>query len=271
MIKKFLERYKTVLGILLILAYLIGAGILVHDVLRDARVKKVNVIVEDSLMNRFVTVDDIIEMLKDSGVVLMGKVCDSVNTYRIENIIDHNSMVKKSEVYVTYGGEVYIRIWQRNPIVRIITYDKESYYIDEDGYLMPYVEGKPGRVLVVTGKIDAPLALFDKNFNVLHSEILFNRDTLLKEIYELSEYIYNNSFWRSNIEQIYVQNENDFHLIPKVGCFLINFGDIKDYEKKFRNLFVFYKDVLPKVGWNTYKSIDLRFENQIVCKKVKKY
>ncbi len=271
MIKRVFGKYKTVLLTAVILAYLVGAGILAHDVLRESRVKKVNIIVEDSLMNSFVTADDISGMLEDSGIVLMGKLCDSVNTYKIEKIIDNNSMVKKSEVYVTYGGEVYIRIWQRNPIVRIITYDKESYYIDEDGYLMPYVDAKPGRVLVVTGKIDAPLALFDKNFNVLHSEILFNRDTLLKEIYELSEYIYNNSFWRSNIEQIYVQSENEYHLIPKVGSFLINFGDIKDYKKKFRNLFVFYKDVLPKVGWNTYETVDLRFENQIVCKKIKNY
>jgi len=264
---KIFRKYKKLIFVIALLAYMVGLFVLSREALQKSRVKKINVVVEDSLFNNYITADDVFQVLNDSGIVMLGKLCDSVNTYKIEKIISHLNMVKNVEVYVTFGGEVNIKIWQRNPIVRIINYDNENYYLDEEGYLLPYVEKKPGRVLVVTGKIDLPIKIFGEKFNVKYSEILFNRDTLLENIYNISEYIYNNSFWRNNIEQIYIQNEKEFHLIPKVGNFIIKFGDTKEYKKKFRNLLVFYRDVLPKVGWNSYKVIDLRYENQIVCKK----
>jgi cell division protein FtsQ len=30
---------------------------------------------------------------------------------------------------------------------------------------------------------------------------------------------------------------------------------------------VFYKKAIPKVGWDTYKTINLKYANQIVCEK----
>jgi len=30
---------------------------------------------------------------------------------------------------------------------------------------------------------------------------------------------------------------------------------------------IFYKRAIPKVGWDTYKTINLKYANQIVCQK----
>jgi cell division protein FtsQ len=35
-------------------------------------------------------------------------------------------------------------------------------------------------------------------------------------------------------------------------------------EKKFENLRLFYEKGLPQVGWNTYREIDISYEDQIV-------
>jgi cell division protein FtsQ len=267
--KNIIEKYKVLIFVGGLVVFIVVGKVIVNDIKKDIRVHRIEVVIEDSTMHNFIDNEEILETLLDSGIVVQGKVYDSVNTKRIENIIRHLSVVKSAESYVTFGGTLYIRVVQRNPIVRIITYDKDTYYIDEDGYLMPFTGKNASRVLVATGKIDAPYALFDKNFNVKHSRMMFNRDTLLQEIYEISKFIYENKFWRNNIEQIYVADENEYHFIPKIGSFLIIFGDINDYKKKFRYLEIFYKDVLPKVGWNYYSKIDLRFKNQIVCKKIK--
>ena len=45
------------------------------------------------------------------------------------------------------------------------------------------------------------------------------------------------------------------------------FGDATDIENKFDRLFAFYKQALPKTGWEKYSSIDLSFRKQIVAKK----
>jgi len=47
---------------------------------------------------------------------------------------------------------------------------------------------------------------------------------------------------------------------------LILFGPMDEIEEKFKKLKLFYKEVLPKKGWNTYSSINLKYKNQIVCK-----
>ena len=33
------------------------------------------------------------------------------------------------------------------------------------------------------------------------------------------------------------------------------------------NLLAFYKQAMPKVGWNAYKTINLKYTNQIVCER----
>ncbi len=267
-IKILKNNYKKILLWLTITLYFVIVPFIIKNTVKQTRVGKINIVILDSARHNFINKEYVKELLDKNKISLLGSLMDSVNTLQCEHIIESESVVKNAEVYTTYDGSVHIEITQRTPIVRIITYDKNTYYIDEDGYLMPYTSMSITRVPVATGKIDAPLELFDiKKFNVKNSDMLFMRDTLLKKIYILASYIHYNSFWNSNIEQIYVKSLNEFELIPKVGNFLINFGEVKNVEKKFRYLTVFYKDVLPKVGWNKYKEISLKFNNQIVCRK----
>jgi len=64
-----------------------------------------------------------------------------------------------------------------------------------------------------------------------------------------------------------VNEANEFELIPRVGAHLILFGSIDNYERKFRNLKIFYEQGLNNIGWNKYEKINLKFDNQIVCTK----
>jgi cell division protein FtsQ len=36
-------------------------------------------------------------------------------------------------------------------------------------------------------------------------------------------------------------------------------------DVKLENLKLFYQKALPKVGWERYSSINLKYKNQIVC------
>ena len=45
-------------------------------------------------------------------------------------------------------------------------------------------------------------------------------------------------------------------------------GDtLADFEKKLENLKLFYEKAIPKVGWEKYSIINLKYKNQIVCTK----
>jgi cell division protein FtsQ len=83
----------------------------------------------------------------------------------------------------------------------------------------------------------------------------------------MASYVDKDPFLKAFIEQIFVRADNDLVLIPKVGSAKIIFGDTENMEGKFEKLLVFCKEGLNRIGWNKYRSIDLRFEGQIICKK----
>jgi cell division protein FtsQ len=93
------------------------------------------------------------------------------------------------------------------------------------------------------------------------------KNSILKDIYQLVNYLNSDSFWSAQIDQIYVDNDDELDLIPRLGNNVIHLGTIENFKGKLLNLETFYKKVLPEVGWNKYELINLEFKDQIVCRK----
>lgn len=93
------------------------------------------------------------------------------------------------------------------------------------------------------------------------------RNSILKDIYYLVGYINHDDFWSAQIDQIFVDRNDEVELIPRVGNHTVHLGSTENFEGKLRNLRVFYDKVLPEVGWNKYSTINLAFKDQIVCKR----
>lgn len=76
-------------------------------------------------------------------------------------------------------------------------------------------------------------------------------------------------FWRAQIVEIVVsQSQNGalfLRLVPRAGNHTIIFGRIEKVERKLDRLMRFYREGLDKEGWNTFRTIDVRFDNQMVC------
>ncbi len=66
------------------------------------------------------------------------------------------------------------------------------------------------------------------------------------------------------MEQLFVSPKGDIEIVPRVGDHKIILGTADSLETKFRNLLVFYKKAIPKVGWDAYKTINLKYANQII-------
>ena len=69
------------------------------------------------------------------------------------------------------------------------------------------------------------------------------------------------------IEQIYVHPDKEVELIPRVGNHRILLGTFDHFEEKLANLRLFYEQAIPKMGWEKYSIINLKYRNQIVCTK----
>ena len=64
-----------------------------------------------------------------------------------------------------------------------------------------------------------------------------------------------------------MSNLGEFTLIPKIGDQKILLGKVMDAGQKLERLKIFYREGMPYEGWRKYKTIDVRFAGQVVCKK----
>jgi len=229
------------------------------------RIQKPIINIDYETENRFIDEQDILADIinkEDTSSMLMG----TINVNALEKRIKNNSAIKSAEVYTTINGDLIVDVKQRRPIVRIFS-GNDTYYMDEFGSLMPISDKYTSRLLVVNGYLNEPHAKRYK-LNYAHIEDTLKTKTLLDDIYELSKFIDESEFWKAQIEQVYVNKDLEFELIPKVGNHKIVFGSIENLAGKFEKLMIFYKKGLSKMGWNEYSSINLKYKNQVVCTKI---
>ena len=264
-----MKVFKRILYFSLWLVLILGTVVLLafakkeHNRLKCENVE-INIDQEDE--NEFVSKADIMQMALENRDKLEGQTLQTIDVNKLEKIFNTHPAISNAEVFENIAGDITINIKQKRPIARIINAKGESYYIDSEGKLMVWSRNYTARVPVVTGDI---YESFAKN-NQLDFSAKDINDSLLKKnklygVYCLAKYIDSNEFWKAQIQQIIMGD--DIELIPLMGNNRIIFGDAEDIDVKFKKLMVFYTHGLSKVGWNAYSTINLKFKNNVVCKK----
>jgi cell division protein FtsQ len=137
--------------------------------------------------------------------------------------------------------------------------------LDERGELLRHSNRYCAHVLVASG--DIKLRPNQNAYNVLTDDTPPGTRNIMRELFDLASYINGDKFWKAQIQQIYLNENGDFELIPLVGAHLIIFGAFDKPEAKFARLASFYRNGLNVKGWNTYKTINLKYEPQVVATK----
>jgi cell division protein FtsQ len=219
--------------------------------------------ISDSSEYHFVTKKQLLNLAYGNSERIVGKPVKEVSTTAIESRINVLRELKRAEVYITIDGMVHVYVEQRNPIMRVIPENGGDYFIDEDGIVVKRRNLYNPRLHIVGGNVNISSAMLN-GVSVLDTSI---KHSVLKDIYPLVNYINDDRFWSAQIDQIYIDSNNEIDLIPRAGNNLIHFGTADNYKGKLRNLEAFYDKVLPEVGWNKYSLINLEYKDQIVCKK----
>ena len=170
---------------------------------------------------------------------------DSISISRIEQEIDKNTYVEKSQVYMKIGQELNVNIKQKEPIARLITSDS-IFYLDINSNFMSLSKLKSSNVPVVFG---------------------FNENSDLKYLTEISLIIKNDNFLNKSISQIFIKDDQKIDLKMRGNNTIIEFGNNNRLINKIQNLKAFYNRTISKNEIDKYKKINLRFENQVVVVK----
>lgn len=260
-----MHRVKNILIFAAIVSFLSLTVSFVGSRKSELVCKMIVVRIVDSTQNGFIQPRDILNLLYNRKIKLIGKNYKNIDLKSIEAELKTFPPVESAEVFKTANGRVVVEIKQRNPIIRIFDVLNHSYYIDDNGYLMRLSGKYTSHVPVANGYIKPPPQI-EKSLNVSSLQKPGKR-SILNELYVLAKYIENNEFWKAQIQQIYVNANYDFELIPRVGSHVIVFGDISNCEEKFNNLESLYINGLNAVGWNKYETINLKYKGQVICTK----
>jgi cell division protein FtsQ len=216
--------------------------------------KNIIVRVNQDHENYFINKEDIYKIIYSSGDSLKGKPLSWVNLRALEAKINTNKYIEHTEVSNDLTGNVMVVVKQRKPVLRIINLSHNSFYIDENGGKMPLSDNYTADVLIANGNIT-------ESYGGIYDSVISQQ---LKDIVKLAFFINADAFWNMQVEQIFIEPDGDFVLIPRLGDHKIVFGDISLMEEKFSNLMTFYTKALPKTGWDVYSVINVKFKGQIV-------
>lgn len=191
----------------------------------------------------FIHQDEILEMLHNADCYPMGVAMDNINGMHIEHTLLQNPYIQEVVCYKSPNGEVNILIDQRIPVLRVMAENGDNYYVSEVGECLPPLN-YAANIIVATGSIDSTYA-----------------STRLKD---MANYVTNHAFWNKQIEQVHIAPDHKATIYPRIGNQKIHFGKIEKVEKKLANLQLFYKKVMPVVGWNKYKELNIAHTNQVI-------
>lgn len=205
-------------------------------------------------------VEDLVYSRFDS---LDGKLLSEIPLDQIESLIESNPSVKNAEVYVETRGRLEIEIELKKVIARIKPDTTDGFYVDEKGSTMPWVSRHTPRVLTVSGSLDK----YNRYVKDTLIEVdLSTHSKLVEDVYKLAIYMEKNPYWKAQIGQVFIEENGDAVLIPLMGDHEFIIGDLTDCEKKLEKIKVFHDQIAQKVGWEKYKIVNLKFDNQIICK-----
>lgn len=194
--------------------------------------------------NLFVTHKTVNKLLIQNQQTVTNVPKEILDLNGLENRLKSNAMIKTAEVYLAIDGKVRADVIQRKPIARVNT--NASYYIDDEGEYMPLSINFTAHVPLVTGAIE-------KN-NLIN-------------VFTIASKIVNDEFLKAHIVEIHQNQDQTIVLKTRVFDFEIELGDLKELDKKINNLKAFYQKAKKDETLNKYRTVNLEFNNQVVCTK----
>lgn len=249
---------KIVNKILIIVGWLCLAGIVGFTIYyayaqrKEVRCQSIVVFISPD-SPRFVDEDEISGMIEKSGEPIIGSRLSDINIEKLETKLSTFNTLKDVEIYrkieargLSFSGTLVINVGERTPVLRIKTAD-EDYYLDMKGIQIPVSSRYFERMVIVSGT--------------------FPDETVKNNLLKMADFVNKDDFWKAQIEQVLIQPNGELLLIPQVGDYVIEFGKPEDYKLKFRNLKAVYQQGFKNFGWNKYKLISVKYQNQVVCTK----
>jgi cell division protein FtsQ len=205
----------------------------------------------------FIDQNDISSMIKEKFGKVVGKELNALPLQKIETELMKSPYVSSADVHMDMDGTMQVAVQQREVVVRIINQVGQEYYVDSKGNKIPVTLKYVPHVMVANGNIREG---YKKSLEPVTSD-------LVKDLVKIVEDTKSDELWSNQIVQLYVNDDKDIEIVPRVGNQQLIIGNADSLSYKLDRLKKFYTHILPKVGSDAYSKVNVKYSGQIVCER----
>lgn len=262
------RRGKRVLAMLVIIIILITIVVGANIFVRNQKIDRLDISISYGISDTIIRNETIRKELEDKFGKFTLKERKDVEAKDIEGFLMNKPYVEKADVFQTLKGILKIEIIQRQPVLRVCTHKQKQFYIDREGKIIEIKSDQATDVIVASGYIDINATMLKKGIiETISINDKKGLDKTLANVFLIAQRLQNDSILNYQIDQIYINKNGSFELIPKIGNYIIKIDEEVDLETQLVKLSYLYKESFTRIGWDNYSVVDLRYRNQVVCTK----
>ncbi len=217
--------------------------------------KEIVIEMDNTKENHFLDESDILKIIEHSGETVIGKNIEEIDLRLLEQKLESDKHISNAEIFGDVKGNLAVYVKLRRPIARLIREDGPDAYVAEDGKVMETSEKYSARIVLISGPLVKPLI----QQGDLHAS------EAGEQLIKMVEFINSNQFWKAQVAQLDFNKAGKVFIYPQVTGQVVEFGKPENIELKFQKLMIFYKEILPQMGWTKYDRINVEYEGQVIA------
>lgn len=196
---------------------------------------------------RLLCEQDVLSIIDNQYGLCIGTRLDELDLARIESILRAQSVLRAAEAWTTEDGVLHITAWQREPVVRFVKGDS-GFYVDRKGWIFP-----------LSGQLDSTVVTVD---GAVHKAA--DTDYILGFL-DMKKTLERDRYWSSHLDHYTILENGDIALNDDRGLMVL-LGSGERLEAKLELIQEYYRTIEPSRSEYYYKSINVKYKNQIICR-----
>jgi cell division protein FtsQ len=200
--------------------------------------------IDDTTGNGFVTSADIDAELGDLSKTIRRTKHSKINTLQLENSLRALDKIEDAHCVILNNGMLRIDVVPMQPVARVFD-GHTSYYINNQGK-----------------RIHAD-ARYHVDVPIVSGHFASGED--VAELLPMFDYIRRNPEYDALVTEVTKNKRGDIIVVPSVVGHVINIGDTTMIADKFARLRKFYHKVMGIKGWNYYDTLSVKWRGRLVA------
>ena len=212
------------------------------------RCADVRICILDSADNRYISSAEVKRYLDREFGGCRNRFADRLELEKIEEVLQGCLFLQEHEAFVTPDGILHIEVTQRTPVAKLRR-DGANYYMDESGKTFKVDDDWCRSVLTIYG--DSPL----------------DDPQWCARVASMMEWLQESTKWNGRVETVHSDGKGQLRLNLKDRKEVFILGEPTQVKDKFDRIDTFLNEIVPVLEeGKSYRSVNLKYNNQIVCK-----